>query len=102
MVQGNLAEAHIRLGRFPEAAVAATKAVDLSQRCNTKAYHRLARALRGQGRNEDALRVLRLAISQAESLDVDARGLMKMLEKSADSGRLNAREERGFVASLGE
>ena len=31
-----------------------------------------------------------------------AAGLMKMLEKSADSGRLNAREERGFVASLGE
>ena len=31
-----------------------------------------------------------------------AAGLRKMLEKSADSGRVNAREERGFVASLEE
>ena len=31
-----------------------------------------------------------------------AAGLRKMLEKRADSGRVNAREERGFVASLGE
>ena len=29
-----------------------------------------------------------------------AAGLRKTLEKKADSGKVNAREERGFVASL--